>query len=61
MRAAILNGCHNNVRDYTDLLSISFPVQNTAGSSQQGGAGAGDGLDEGTSFHTGLTCGALSQ
>lgn len=45
------------------LISVSLcvSVQNPAGGSQQGGAGAGDGVDEGASLHTGLPCGALPQ
>lgn len=42
-------------------LSLFIPVQNQAGGSQQGGAGAGDGVDEGAPFHSGLPCGAVPQ
>jgi len=47
-------------------FSLSFPVsvlpvQDPAGGSQQGGAGAGDGVDEGASLHAGLPRGALPQ
>lgn len=44
------------------LTSIRvFWVQNPAGGSQQGGAGAGDGVDEGAPLHPGLPRGALPQ
>ena len=42
-------------------LSLCVSVQNPAGGSQQGGVGAGDGMDEGASLHTGLPCSALPQ
>lgn len=40
---------------------VFLPVQNQAGGSQQGGAGAGDGLDEGAPVHPGLPGGAVPQ
>lgn len=36
-------------------------VQNPAGGPEQGGAGAGDGVDEGASLLAGFPCGALPQ
>lgn len=41
--------------------SVFLPVQNQAGGSQQGGAGTGDGVDEGTPVHPGLPGGAVPQ
>lgn len=35
--------------------------QNPAAGSQQGGAGGGDGVDEGASVHAGIACGAVPQ
>lgn len=46
---------------WAKCLSLFIPVQNQAGGSQQGGAGAGDGVDEGAPFHSGLPCGTLPQ
>lgn len=60
-QSAKLSQQPERVCDWVHLFTSLFPVQNPAGGSQQGSAGAGDGVDEGASFNTGLPCGALPQ